>query len=704
VGRADFISVDDHEYVSGNQIVQSGLTWNGVRWAFTASHVANYHPLTWLSHMLDCQLFGPNPGWHHRVNLLLHAINSVLVFLVLRRMTGRDWCSAFVAGVFALHPQHVESVAWIAERKDMLCGLFWMLTLAAWVWYIERPTWWRYGLALLAFALGLLSKPMVVTLPFVLLLLDFWPLRRMSWFGHDPIRHRSLRLLFVEKLPFVALAVAGSIATMLAQSTGGAVVTLEDMPLWMRFGNMVVSYVGYVRKFLWPSDLAAFYPLLGPWPTARVIGAAAILIVLTAVVLLYMRRRPFLVTGWFWFLGTLVPVIGLVHVGNQAMADRYMYLPMIGLAVIVAWLAAEMQQHLRRAIPAAAICALLACAWVTRIDVGYWNNSEKLFTRALERTEPNVFSMHIIAVSMVQRSEYDGAVKMLEEAKKLQPGNPHIRRAYGYALRHAKRLDESQKQLTIALKIDPEDGRSWDAMAQLYADKKEWEKAADHFEVAAERRPDDFDIRMALAAAHRESGQRDAALDDLRIAQRLNPRLSQPWFLEGVLLLESNRPADAVAQLARAAMLSPNHAETQYHLGLALMQSGQGHSAVEPLMNAVQLSPTSPDPMIRLAWLLATHPDPRLRHGEEALYFAVRADELTGHKSPQALDALAAAQAERLQFDQAAQTALKASQLAKDSGNTELSSQIDQRIQGYRANRSTRDATLAGVDSDPILP
>lgn len=707
VGRTDFISVDDQEYVSANQIVQAGLTWYGLKWAFVGSHVANYHPLTWLSHMLDCQLFGPDPGWHHRINLLLHVVNSVLLFLVLRRMTGRDWCSAFVAFLFALHPQHVESVAWISERKDVLSGLFWMLTLCAWVWYVERRSWQRYSLAMLTFALGLLSKPMVVTLPCVLLLLDFWPLKRVTWFAATPQDqyHRSLGWLIVEKVPFFLLAVGGSIATMLAQSSGGAVVTLNDLPIWMRVGNMLVSYARYVRQFVWPSDLAPFYPLLGPWPTGTVLVAGSMLTVVTLVVALNFRKRPYLVTGWLWFVGTLVPVIGLVHVGNQAMADRYMYLPMIGLGFMTAWGFADLVGRVPRLVPAAvSVLAIIACASVTHNDVPYWRNSETLYARSLERTEPNVFALHVVAVAQAQRDEFDGAIQLLEQAKKLQPGNPHVRRALGYTLREAKRFDEAKKQLDIALKIDREEGRTWDELGRLYTDMKEYKKAAEHFAVAAKIRPDDFDIRMSLAAARKDCGQHDEALNDLRIAQRMNPRLAQPWYFEGVWLLEAGETEPAIKALANAVARDPRKADAQYRLGVALMQIGQGASAVAPLMNAVQLAPNSPDALTRLAWLLAAHPDARLRQGGDALYFAQRADELSDHKSPEALDALAAAQAEQMQFDLAVETARKASELATKAGKPDLASRIDARIESYRLRRGVRDGSLAGAETGEVAP
>ena len=695
VARGQYLSVDDHEYVSQNQTVQAGLSWNGVRWAFADGHVANYHPLTWLSHMLDNQLFGPDPGPAHLVNLFLHAVNAVLVFLVFQRMTAHTWASAFIAGLFAVHPQHVESVAWVSERKDVLSALFWLLTMWAYVAYVERPNWPRYTLTLVLFALGLLAKPMVITLPCVLLLMDFWPLRR-------PKRWREL---LPEKVPFLLLMIASSIVTVIAQSQDGAVTTLEQAPISFRVGNALVSYLRYARKFFWPSDLSAFYPLLRPWPTASVVAAAGALVLITIGTLWFWRKRPYLSVGWLWFLGTLVPVIGIVQVGNQAMADRYMYLPMLGLAIAVTWTIVDGLPR-RMEIPVV-VCAgvvLFACEAVTITDVRYWHDSEALFTRALQRTEPNVFALHSLASAKLLNGNRNGAIADLQQCAKLQPGNPHVRRALGYALREAGRYEEAHAQLKNSLQLNPRDGRSWEAMARLLADQGKWVGAAKHYAIAAEMRPDDYGIRMALAAAHYQSGDREAALADLRAAQVINASQAQPWHMAGVLLLEMNQPTAALEALRRASALAPGDVDTLYRIGVALMRTGRGADAVAPLMRAVTLSPGSPEPMERLAWLLSTHPDAKVRSGQDALYLATRASEMTAEQSPQVLEALAAAQAEQRQFDDAATTAAKAMKLAHDAGNAALAEQIRLHRQRYQAGRALRDPTLASADTASAVP
>jgi hypothetical protein len=373
----DFVNYDDPDYVYRNPNVQSGITLSSIKWAFTTGHAANWHPLTWLSHMLDWQLFGDNPGWHHLTNLFLHIANTLLLFAVLKRMTNALWRSAFVAAAFALHPLHVESVAWVAERKDVLSTLFWMLTIAAYLRYLERPGTGRYLLTLLIFALGLMAKPMLVTLPFVLLLLDYWPLGRFQ-FGQivksvgqqsrkslNAFSHWKLsRHLLLEKVPLFALSAISSIVTFLVQRTAGAVTSVETLPLKLRIANTFVSYLTYIQKMVWPSRLAMFYPYPDKtdliWQT---VVFALLLLIISLGVIWLMRRRRYLLTGWLWYLGTLVPVIGLVQVGDQALADRYTYVPLTGLFIIIAWGVPDLIAKWRfrkHALAASAIAVLLA--------------------------------------------------------------------------------------------------------------------------------------------------------------------------------------------------------------------------------------------------------------------------------------------------------------------------------------------------------
>ena len=411
-----FLHYDDYQYVVDNPHVRHGLTRQGVLWALTSGYASNWHPLTWLSHMLDCELYGLNPQGHHLNNLLLHIANALLLFRLLLRMTGALWRSAFVAALFALHPLHVESVAWVAERKDVLSTLFWMLTLGAYLRYRERPTGTRYLATLFLFALGLAAKPMLVTLPFVLLLLDCWPLGRMP----SP---RSLLPLVREKAPFFVLAALSSVITFWVQSHWGAVVL--SIPLKERLANALVSYVGYGAKMLWPVNLACFYPHpLDGLPLWQAAGALLLLAGVTVAVVRAGRRLPYLAVGWLWYLGTLVPVIGLVQVGAQAMADRYTYVPLIGLFVMLSWgagsLAAKgpLPKIATAALSAALLAALLPLTWS---QISHWKDSETLFAHALEVTDRNLLAHNNLGNALARQGRLEEAEFHLVEALRLRP-------------------------------------------------------------------------------------------------------------------------------------------------------------------------------------------------------------------------------------------------------------------------------------------
>ncbi|MFL5339967.1 MAG: glycosyltransferase family 39 protein [Gemmataceae bacterium] len=381
----EFVNYDDPQYVTDNPHVKEGLTLDGVRWAVTSTDYLNWHPLTWLSLQLDTELFGLEPWGFHLTAILLHAADALLLFLILRQTTGALWPSGFVAALFALHPLHVESVAWVAERKDVLSTLFGLLAIAAYLRYVEQPGWRRYLLVLLAAALSLTAKPMWVTLPGVLLLLDYWPLGRLQ--------KSSTRTVLLEKVPLLALAATAGVLTVFAQHRGGAVESLELFPWDQRVGNAVVSYIRYLGMTVWPEGLAPFYPHprgnLPVWPD---IGAAVLLVTITTVVLALRRRCPYLVVGWFWYLGTLVPMIGLVQVGEQARADRYTYLPLIGIFIIVAFGLSDLlrsRRFPRALLFAAAIAVILACATLTWKQIGYWHDSRALWAHAVAVTADN---------------------------------------------------------------------------------------------------------------------------------------------------------------------------------------------------------------------------------------------------------------------------------------------------------------------------
>jgi protein O-mannosyl-transferase len=417
IARNEFTNYDDNAYITDNPHVRAGLTWETVKWAFTSYDAANWHPLTWLSHALDCQLFGLNPVGHHYVNVLFHAANAVLLFLLLESTTGLIWPSIVVAALFALHPVNVESVAWAAERKNMLSMLFFLLTLFAYGWYVRRSTAKRYAVVAALFALGLMAKPEIITLPFVLLLWDYWPLRRMAAgrFGAHPVAladtpaTRSLWFLFFEKLPLLLLSAGSAVITIVAQRGGNAVRTA---PIQLRIGNAIVAYVRYIGKAFWPVHLAVLYPHLGRFlPTWQIVVSGTILVLLTALIV--RSRRDYVIVGWFWFLGTLVPVIGLVQVGVQSMADRYAYLSFVGLFVAVIWSVAEFARKRNievvwLALPA--VLVLTACGMVTRHQIGYWSDSETLWRHTLSITQHNYAGHDALARTLASQGRVDEAI------------------------------------------------------------------------------------------------------------------------------------------------------------------------------------------------------------------------------------------------------------------------------------------------------
>lgn len=431
---------DDGLYITNNEVVKQGLTAAGFKWAFTTDYASNWHPLTWLSHMLDVRIFGfENAAGHHWVSVGLHVLNACILLLLWRRMTGDFWLAAFIAFAFALHPLHVESVAWIAERKDLLSTLFGLLAIAAYVRFVRRRSVIAYVAMLLAFAMSLLAKPMLVTLPCLLLLLDFWPLRRIGVTAQSPDgvgkalveqgpgwNWPALRRIVLEKLPLLALSGAASGAAWIAQSAGGSMRSLEEMPLSARLANAAVSYVQYLNKTFWPLDLAAFYPLRASWPGSSVAGAAAVLVLATVVFILVRRRQPWLIVGWLWFLGMLVPVIGLVQVGSQSMADRYMYLPQVGVAILVAYGAcAVIGRERSPALWVASIMSLAAMWMLSGIQIRTWADSEALWDHALKTTggekSENWKAHHNLGHALMEKGRRREAIEHFTKALQTGP-------------------------------------------------------------------------------------------------------------------------------------------------------------------------------------------------------------------------------------------------------------------------------------------
>jgi hypothetical protein len=511
-----FIFYDDPGYVTGNTHVQAGLTWENIKWAMRSTVGGNWHPLTWLSHMLDCQWFGLNPRGHHLTSLLFHAVNTILVFLVLAGMTGARGRSFFVAAMFGLHPTHVESVAWVSERKDVLSTLFWLLTLLAYGHYVKRKerglndapgagpgfTFLRasgaihYWLALFFFVLGLMSKPMLVTLPFVLLLLDFWPLNRFPING--PMK------LVAEKVPFFLLSVAVCIVTIPAQKAAAGVRSMADFPLMIRLENVPVSYCRYLVKLFWPANLPFFYPYPDHWPPVAVLGATLLLLGIFICAWMTRHNHPYLLVGWCWFVGTLVPVIGLVQVGNQSMANRYTYVPFIGLFLALAWGVPALTQHWRHqffVLVTLATAAILICIPVTRIQIGYWKDSEILFQYASSVIDNNWEAHARLGLVFSKEGRLNEAISQYREALRLKPNDADAHYDLANALYRKGLWDEAISQYREDLKLSPDDPEGHNNLGVVLFQKGNRNEAITQFQEALRLKPDYANAQKNLAAA-----------------------------------------------------------------------------------------------------------------------------------------------------------------------------------------------------------
>jgi len=573
-----FISLDDDLYISNNLMVSKGLTLEGIKWAFTTFHASNWHPLTWLSHMLDSQFFGLVAGRHLFVNVLIHVCNTLLVYFCFKRMTGTYWQSAMVAALFALHPLHVESVAWAAERKDTLSTLWGLLALLAYVRYTESVSWKRFALVIVALALGLMAKPMLVTLPFVLLLLDFWPLHRLQWKPSDgsKVLLKGLLPLIREKLPLFALVVISMITTYLAQSRGGAVRALADEPFSMRLANALISYAKYFILTFVPNKLGVYYPFSeANLPAWQVIGAFLLLIAITIIALRQAAKRPFLIVGWLWFLGTLVPVIGIVQVGGQAMADRYHYIPSIGLFCALVFGAADFvkAKHLpRAAVGGFATALLLIFAALTWVQVGLWRDSATLFSHTLSVTSDNLVIEYNLGHVLGRQGKYDESVKHFAEAIRINPNYYDALINMGMTLAYQNKFTEAIDYYDKALAVEPNSAKTYMEKALALAKQGKLSEALPQFNKARELAPDDADIRTNLGLLLIHQGKPQEAIEQLNEALRLNPNSAEAHNNMGLVLMGQGKLEESIAQFSIALRLKPQLAIAQENLRRAQAQ------------------------------------------------------------------------------------------------------------------------------------
>ena len=580
--------------MTNNPNVQLGFTAATLRWAFNIGECGNWHPLTWMSHMLDCRLFGLNPRGHHGMGLILHVVNVILLFLVLTRLTRSRWASGLAAALFAIHPLHVESVAWVAERKDLLSISFWMLATGAYALYSEKPSFGRYSLVVLTFALGLMCKPMLITLPLTLLLLDYWPLRRfeVSSFG----------ALVVEKIPLFVLSLGSSVITYVAQQRGEAVSPLDLIPLAMRIENAVVSYAAYIVKMIWPTQLAVLYPYpMSGLPAWQVIGAAAAIACLSYLAVRMRQTRPYLLVGWLWYLVTLIPVIGLIQVGAQAMADRYTYVPLIGLFITIAWEAAERMGErengrvgARTAVVAVCVLVLALLAVQTRKQVGYWKDDLALFGHAVECTRDNYTMHNSLGLALADHGNLEGAKEQFEEAIRISPNYVSARLDLGITLCDMGRMTDAISQFEEAIRIKPNYadsyynmGRALDGIGDAQRAGLNYQKALDldpkhaqahinlgnilvknrafdeairHYQAALDVNPLQLEAHVDLANALQSSGDSDGAVREYRTALRIKPDYGVAHMNLAIVLYLRGEYAEAwrEARLAETCGQAPN--------------------------------------------------------------------------------------------------------------------------------------------------
>lgn len=630
----DFVFYDDLTFVRDNPHVQAGLTRDGLYWAFTTFEGAMWHPLVWLSFMLDTVVFGPHAAGYHITNVLLHTLNVLVLFALWHRLTGAVYRSALVAALLAVHPIHVESVAWIAERKDVLSMLFALLTMWSYARYVEAPGRRRHALTVACFALGLMAKPMLVTLPFLLLLLDWWPLGRLgnapdgrltdAW----PNRQRALPLI-IEKVPLFALSAVASLITLTAQRHDGSLVAIAALPIGTRLAHSVVAYVRYLGKALWPTDLAFFYPYVRDLADWHVAVAALFLAGVSVAVLRAPARRAYVGMGWLWFLGTLLPVIGLVQNGGQAMADRYAYLPFIGLYVMVAWGVSDLlatRIYRAQLLGTAAIVVLVACLATTVRQVQHWRNTRTLAEHAIAVTEDNVMAHYVLGMGFEAEGQLAQAKHHYRETVRLGSAEWEAHNNLGVLLAAEGQLDDAIDHYTAALRVAPQSAR----------------------------------VHRNLALALHRQERLDAALVHFGEALRLEPDDAPTHFNSSVVLLQLGRVPESLAELREAIRLDP-------HWSL---------------------------PTVTLAWLLATHPDATVRDGRQAIALAEQAVRTNG-RAPEILDVLAAAFAEDGRFEEASTTAQEAMAVARKQQKAELEAALSERMRLYQGQRAYRPAVVA---------
>jgi len=811
--KHDFLAYDDQQYVTENPHAQAGLTRPGVVWAFTTYYASNWHPLTWLSHMLDCQLYGLNPAGHHLTNVLLHTGSVILLFLVVSRMTGSLWRSAMVAALFAWHPLHVESVAWIAERKDVLSTCFFMLTLlfySAYATRVEgpaksnaeiripksegrpkseirspqfgaekragleaarfgdraagRPCYPFYALSLFFFACGLMSKPMLVTLPFVLLLLDYWPLERFQLqFENQPRRlsgqestpnafGAGIKNLLLEKLPFVAFSTACCVLTVSAQRQAFTIVSVRALPLSRRIAHALVAYAHYLGAAFVPRHLAVCYPYEAATPE-QAIGAGFVIAIISFFTLRLASRRPYFLVGWLWYLGMLVPVIGLVQVGDQAWADRYTYLPLVGLFISFVWGLGDFASHFtlhaprspepneahicsgsrqkqksdlgRLTLPALAGVAALGLLTGTTLQLRYWKNTRTLFEHSAQVTRNNGRALDVLGSLLAGEGKLPEAMDLYAQALRIRSDDPEAHFLMGNALETQGKLDAAVGEYTQALWFKPLEEKTRIFLGVALAKQKHDDEAAAQYRAALALDPESALAHNNLARLLHTQGRPDEAIEHYSAALRSDPRLAEARNNLGVLLLQKGRVVEGVEQLREAVRLQPgdfksecnlaaalnqqekwheaadifsrlsdrrpDDANLHYQYGLALAHLQKTRDAMSHYAEALLRQPNFPEALNGLAWILATDLHPEIRNGTEAVRMAEGACDLTGHRQAPLVLTLAAAYAETGKFPEAVAAAQKALELAATAVMPSVAGKCRSLLEAFKSGKPWRE-------------
>jgi len=688
-----FVNYDDGDYVYENAAILHGLSWQGVIWAFTHSHADNWHPLTTLSHMLDCQVYGLHPWGHHLTSVVLHGATAILLFLMLRQMSGAMWRSAFVAAVFAIHPLRVESVAWVSERKDVLSGLFFMLTLWAYVCHVQKqgakrqsaisfPGSGFYWLALFLFTLGLLCKPMLVTLPFVLLLLDYWPLNRLASpeAGGPGSRFPAWLGLILEKIPFLLLTVAACVATVLAQQQ--VIESAQTFGIATRMGNALVSYAAYVWQMVYPVGLAVFYPHPGSGlPIWRVGMSVVVLLIITAGVMVGRRKHPYLLVGWLWYLGMLVPVIGLMQVGAQARADRYTYLPQIGLYMMVTWGVVELcagWRHRRAVLGTVAAAILGGLLGAAYVQTGYWKDSVSLWTRDLACTPENSLARCNLGGALARQGKPAEAIQQYERALQLNPDDAEAHNDLGNALTAQGKPAEAIPQYERALQLKPDDAITHCNLGNALTVQGKLAEAIQHCERALQLDPDSAQAHCNLGAALAKQGKLLEAISHYERALQLKPDYPDAHCNLGNALITEGRLAEAIQHYEQALQLKSDYPEARYNLGVALATQAKLAEAIQHFEQALQLNPDDAEAHCNLGVALARQGKlaEAMQHFEQAL--RLKPGYAEAHND------LAIALAGQGRSNEAIQQFQQALNLAMAQNNTALAESIRARLRFYQ--------------------